>query len=206
MNDDRRCLVVDGQAVVRMGVRGLLDGHYEVEEASGWPEALAALTETGGFDVAVIEFDGRGRSGGEPGGTAMIRALRKAMPGTGIVALAQRAEPHAAGEAIEAGALAYVAKSSPPEVLRRAVEAAADCGRFVDPATEAGATTGCPLTRRQRETLQLLADGLSTADVASRLGVSAETIRSHTKAILARLQARDRAHAVAIGLRSALID
>lgn len=205
MNDDRRCLVVDGQAVVRLGVRGLLHGHYEVEEASDWSGALAALTETGGFDVAVIELDGRGRSEGEPGGTAMIRALRKAMPGTGIVALAQRAERHAAGEALEAGALAYVAKSSPPEVLRSAIEAAADAGRFVDPATEPGGT-GSPLTRRQRETLQLLADGLSTADVASRLGLSAETVRTHTKAILARLEARDRTHAVAIGLRSALIE
>ena len=62
------------------------------------------------------------------------------------------------------------------------------------------------LTRRQREILQLYADGNSTARVARNLGLSAETVRTHTKGILARLQARDRAHAVAIALRTSLIE
>ena len=62
------------------------------------------------------------------------------------------------------------------------------------------------LTRRQREILQLYADGLSTDDVAGKLGLSTETIRSHTKGLLARLSARDRAHAVAIALRNSLIE
>ena len=62
------------------------------------------------------------------------------------------------------------------------------------------------LTRRQRETLQHYADGRSTAEVAQRLGVTTETVRTHMKAVLARLDARDRAHAIAIGLRSSLIE
>ena len=62
------------------------------------------------------------------------------------------------------------------------------------------------LTRRQREILQLYADGLSTESAAQRLGLSTETVRTHTKGVLARLEARDRAHAVAIGLRNALIE
>ena len=65
---------------------------------------------------------------------------------------------------------------------------------------------GSALTRRQRQILQLYADGQSTARVAKRLGLSAETIRTHTKAILSRLGARDRAHAVAIALRLSLIE
>ena len=77
------------------------------------------------------------------------------------------------------------------------------------PSSPSGSSTRRPiapgasaLTRRQRQILQLYADGQSTARVAKRLGLSAETIRTHTKAILARLGARDRAHAVAIALRS----
>ncbi len=194
---------MDRHALVRIGVRRLLEGSYDVEEAAGWRGAMDALTETGSFDVAVVELDGRDRRDGEQGGIALIRALRKAMPGTGIVAHARRAERHAANEALEAGASAYVAKSSPPEELERAIDAAADAGRFVDPAANG---RGSPLTRRQRQVLQLLADGLSTTDVADRLSLSAKTVQTHAKATIKRLEAGDRAHAVAIGLRSGLID
>ena len=195
---------MDGHAVTRIGVREVLDPDFEVEEASDWREALESHTSTGSFDVAVVELDGR-PADGDPAGAAMIKALHRAMPGTGIVALARRAERHAANEAMEAGASAYVAKSSPAAALRTAVEAAADAGSFVDPAAD-GDGTRSTLTRRQRQTLQLLADGHSTTDVAHRLHLSAETVRTHTKATLARLGARDRAHAVAIALRTGLIE
>ena len=62
------------------------------------------------------------------------------------------------------------------------------------------------MTPRQREILQLFADGHATDEVARRLGLSAETVRTHAKASLPRLGARDRPHAVAIALRSGLID
>ena len=190
--------------MTRLGVKELLDPGFQVEEAADWREAIETQTATGSFDVAVVELDGR-LSNGEPAGPAMIKALHRAMPGTGIVALARKAERHAANEAIEAGASAYVAKSSSPEALRSAVEAAADAGSFVDPAT-GGAVSRGTLTRRQRQTLQLLADGHSTTEAAHRLHLSAETVRTHTKATLARLGARDRAHAVAIALRGGLIE
>lgn len=186
-------------------MRGILEDAYDVEEASNWREALEALTSTGSFDVAIVELDGRRAPGGGPGGASVIKALHKAMPGTGIVALAQRAERHAANEAIDAGASAYVAKSSTSEAFLSAVKAAADATQFVDPAARAGASGGT-LTRRQRQILQLLADGNSTTDIAHSLHVSTETVRTHTKATLARLDARDRAHAVAIALRGGLID
>ena len=138
-------------------------------------------------------------------GTAAIRALRKAQPDIGIVAHGPQAQHHAASEAIKAGATAYVVKSSPVEALNEAVDAAAESERFVDPA--AGRSRGTPtLTRRQRQILQLYAEGQSTAGVAKRLGLSAETVRTHTKAILSRLSARDRAHAVATAMRSNLIE
>jgi DNA-binding NarL/FixJ family response regulator len=203
LKDERRCLVVDGHAVTRIGVREVLDPDFQVEEASDWREALESHTCTGSFDVAVVELDGRPEDG-EPAGAAMIKALHKAMPGTGIVALSRRAERHSANEAIEAGASAYVAMTSSAECLRTAVEAAADSDTFVDPAADDNGTGA--LTRRQRQTLQLLADGHSTTEVAHRLHLSAETVRTHTKATLARLGARDRAHAVAIALRTGLIE
>jgi DNA-binding NarL/FixJ family response regulator len=194
---------VDGHAVTRIGVRGLLESDFQIEEAADWREAIETQTATGSFDVAVVELDTRPPRG-EPAGPAMIKALCRAMPSTGIVALARRPEHHAANAALKAGASAYVAKTSPPEAIRTAVEAAADSESFIDPA--ASSSIRAVITKRQRETLQLLADGHSTEETARRLHLSAETVRTHTKATLQRLGARDRAHAVAIALRTGLIE
>jgi two-component system, NarL family, response regulator len=205
---ERYCLVVDSHPLVRLGVRRLLAERYSVEEAEDGRSALQLVTGVGGFDVAIVDI-GRSLLGeGRLSGIGTVRALRRAQPGLGIVAHGARPERHAAVEAIDAGATAYVAKSSPPESFRRAVEAAVEAETFVDPAAGArAATSNVPrLTRRQRQILQMIADGHSTSATAKRLGLSAETVRTHTKAVLARLGARDRAHAVALGLRSSLID
>jgi DNA-binding NarL/FixJ family response regulator len=206
MSEDRRCMVIDAHPTVRLGVREVLGRRYEVEEAEDGNGALELLTSVGDFDVAIVDLcHGKGQQRDDLSGTAAIRALRKAQPGLGIVAYGPQGQDHAATEAIRAGATAYVVKSSPVEALNQAVDAAVESERFVDPA--AGRSPGlAALTRRQRQILQLYADGQSTARVASRLGVSAETVRTHTKAILSRLSARDRAHAVAIALRSSLIE
>ncbi len=76
---------------------------------------------------------------------------------------------------------------------------------FIDPSVPPKGTSG-KLTRRQRQILQLLADGGSTTVAARELDVSEETVKTHTKHVLARLGARNRTHAVAIALRESLID
>ena len=199
-------MVIDAQPTVRLGVREVLGQRYEVEEAENGDGALELLTSIGNFDVAIVDLGlANGERGGDLCGMGAIRALRQAQPGLGIVAHGPEAQHHAATEAIKAGATAYVVKSSSVEELNRAVDAAVDAERFVDPAA-GRPRRGSAITRRQREILQLYADGQSTERVAKRLGLSAETVRTHTKAILARLGARDRAHAVAIALRSWLIE
>jgi DNA-binding NarL/FixJ family response regulator len=204
LNDERRCLVIDAQPAIRLGVRGLLGDRYEVEEAENSREALE-LISFNDFDVAIVELaapNGRDTLTGVPA----IRELRKASPRLGIVAYDARPQRHTASEAIEAGATAYVAKSSAARELTRAVDSAADSETFVDPAARGKGNGRFHLTRRQREILQLYANGLSTEKAAKHLGLSTETVRTHTKAVLARLQAHDRTHAVAIGLRSSLIE
>jgi DNA-binding NarL/FixJ family response regulator len=204
MNDERRCLIIDQQPAIRLGVRGLLAGRYEVEEAEDGRDALDLIKTIGDFDVAIVELTSA-NGGDRLTGVPAIKALRKARPGLGIVAHGSHPERLAASEAIGAGATAYVAKSSPAAELERAVDAAADAETFVDPAARKKNGRHL-LTRRQREILQLYANGLSTEHAAQRLGLSTETIRTHTKAVLSRLEARDRTHAVAIGLRSSIIE
>ena len=206
MSEDRRCLVIDPHPTARLGVREALGNRYEVEEAEDGSGALELLTAVGDFDVAVVDLcRGNRHEHEELCGTGAIRAIRKAQPGIGIVAHGPHAQQHAATEAMRAGATAYVVKSSPVDALSDAVDAAAEAQRFVDPAAKDRRGRSA-LTGRQRQILQLYADGESTARVATQLGLSAETIRTHNKGILARLGARDRAHAVAIALRSSLIE
>ena|SRR5436190_17118453 len=203
---DRSCLVIDPQPTVRLGVRRLLAERYAVEEADDWRRGLEILQATGDFDVAIVDMNRVDGNGAVRPGTVGIRAIRRALPGLGIVAHGARPQRHAATEALDAGATAFVAKLSPATQLALAVDAAAEAETFVDPAAKRGHRSALALTRRQRQILQLYADGQATGAVANHLGLSAETVRTHTKALLARLGARDRAHAVAIGLRNSLID
>ena len=113
------------------------------------------------------------------------------------------------GEALKAGVKGYVRKDSPSEDLVRAIEAARDGEFYVDPGLSStivldeGDRT---LSARQREILQMLADGMQTDAVAEKLGLSTETVRTHTKRILAKLEASTRTQAVAIGIRHGLIE
>src|SRR3954451_1192530 len=132
MIDERRCLVIDAQPAIRLGVRGLLADRYEVQEAQDGGEALELLSFND-FDVAIVELaaaNGHDALTGLPA----IRALRKASPRLGIVAYATRPQRHPASEAMSAGATAYVVKSSPAGELAKAVDAAAEAETFVDPA------------------------------------------------------------------------
>lgn len=206
MGEVPRCLVVEPQPLVMLGMRRVLDDGYEIEELSSRQEAVDLVRDIGDFDVVVVDI--RSRASGstdELTGSETIHRLRRAEPALGIVAHGDRAERHLATQALTAGASAYVSRGAGPDELRSAVAAAAEQERFVDPAVPQPGSRG-RLTRRQRQILQLLADGGSTTIAAEELQVSEETVRTHAKNILARLEARNRAHAVAIGLRESLIE
>jgi DNA-binding NarL/FixJ family response regulator len=198
--------VIDGHPLVRLGVRGVLEDGFEIHESASREEALDLVRDIGHFDVAIVDMS-RLPDGAAPSlsGAEAIRAMRKSSPALGIVAHGELPERHLASAAIQAGASAYVARTADAAELRRAVDAASAQESFVDSAVPPKGSRG-KLTRRQRELLQLLANGESTTVAARRLGLSEETVKTHTKNVLARLAARNRTHAVAIALRESLID
>jgi DNA-binding NarL/FixJ family response regulator len=201
-----QCLVIDRHPLVRIGVREALGETFEVHESASRWEALELVRDVGSIDVAIVDLRRRPEgSNGEPSGDAAIRALRRAEPSLGIVAHGERAERHIATSAMQAGATAYVSRTAGPDQLREAVEAALAQKQFLDPQLPPKGSRG-RLTRRQREILQLLADGGSTTAAARRLDLSEETVKTHMKNALARLGARNRTHAVAIALRESLIE
>jgi len=198
--------VIDGHPLVRLGIRETLEGSFVVHESPSREEGLDLVRDVGDFDVAIVDMRWRGNGDGSAiSGPEAVRLLHRNTPGLGIVAHGEAPERHLASAAMQAGASAYIARTAGPAELRRAVEAAVEQERFVDPAVPPKGSRG-KLTRRQRQILQLLADGESTTVAARRLDLSEETVKTHTKHALARLGARNRTHAVAIAVRECLID
>jgi DNA-binding NarL/FixJ family response regulator len=200
-----RCLIVDDHPVVRQGIRALLEKELGAVEITDAPTAQAAVDLKSDPHPHVAVVDPRG-AGGEI--DQVVGLLRRRL-NCAIVVFTSNGGARLLAEALKAGVKGYVRKDSPPEDLVRAIRAAHEGNFYVDPALsstivlEEGDRT---LTPRQREILQMLADGMQTEAVARKLGLSTETVRTHTKRILAKLHADTRTQAVAIAIRNGLIE
>lgn len=197
--------MIDGHPLVRIGIRETIDDGFVVHESPTRDEAVDLIRDVGDFDVAIVDMRRHGNGASAITGPEAIRLMHRNAPALGIVAHGDVPERHLASAALQAGASAYVARTARPGELRRAVEAAVSQERFIDPAVPPKGSRG-KLTHRQREILQLLANGESTTVAARELDLSEETVKTHTKNALARLGARNRTHAVAIAVRECLID
>lgn len=200
-----RCVIIDEHPVVRQGVEALLKNTWPgavVASARNLKGALAAEADAKP-DIVVVDPWKAGADVGE-----LVKRLREEL-GAPIVVFTADGGARLLSEALKAGVQGYVRKDSPSSDLIRAIEAARAGEFYVDPGLsstivlEEGDRT---LSARQRQILQMLADGMQTDAVAKDLGLSTETIRTHTKRILAKLEASTRTQAVAIAIRYGLID
>jgi DNA-binding NarL/FixJ family response regulator len=201
------CLIVDDHPVVRAGVRAVLEQAFsgaEIADAES-VEELGEATSSGRNHPDGVIVD-PWRAGVDVGD--VVRRLQSELDAP-IVVFTSDGGARLLSEALKAGVKGYVRKDSPSEDLVRAIDAARAGEFYVDPGLSStivldeGDRT---LSARQREILQMLADGMQTEAVAKQLGLSTETVRTHTKRILAKLEASTRTEAVAIGLRHGLID
>lgn len=204
LSESRRCLLAGSNPVITLAIQSLLDGRFEVEALPTRREAVELIRDVGGFRVTVVDFAQHAEDG-ELDGQSAIRAIRMAEPAIGIVACGTFPQRHMAQQALQAGAHSYVTSRSAPETLRGAILKASEQEGFIDPALPPKGSRG-PLTQRQRQILEILADGQSTYFAAEQLGLSEETVKTHTKNMLGRLGARNRAHAVALAIRRGLIN
>ena len=200
-----RCLIIDDHPVVRQGIRALLERELDAVVVTDAATPQSTLVQNGDQPPHVVIVDPRG-AGAEVG--TLVADLSRQL-GAAIVVFTSNGGARLLSEALKAGVKGYVRKDSPPEDLVRAIRAASSGEFYVDPALsstivlEEGDRT---LTARQREILQMLADGMQTEAVARKLGLSTETVRTHTKRILAKLHADTRTQAVAIAIRNGLIE
>jgi DNA-binding NarL/FixJ family response regulator len=207
MADEITCLIVDDHEVVREGLRLALSRAPNIRvigEASDGESAIT-LAERRKPDVVIMDVRMPGMDGLEA-----TRLMSERAPNCKVLIFTAYSERSLLGRGLESGAKGYILKEAPHQTLVRAIEKVAQGDGYVDPALMpaflAGKDQTDMLTTREREILQLLADGMSNADVAGRLFISQETVKSHVRHILTKLEADTRTHAVAIALREAIID
>jgi DNA-binding NarL/FixJ family response regulator len=202
-----RVLIADDQRVVRDGLTmlvGLIDGVEVAGAASDGCEAVElAIRERPDvvlMDLRMPRLDG----------VDATREIRGSLPGTQVLVLTTYADDESLFPALRAGALGYLTKDAGAEEIGQAIRAVAAGQTHLDPAvqqrlveavSEAGAARPPAqppddLTPREAEVLRLIAEGLSNAEIAERLVVSAATVKTHVNRIFFKIGARDRAQAV----------
>ena len=200
------CLIVDDHEVVREGLRLSLSRAPNIrvvgEAQDG--ETAVAMTKRRKPNVVVMDVRMPGMDGLEA-----TKAISLEVPESAVLIFTAYSERSLLSRGLESGAKGYILKEAPHDTLLRAITKVAGGETYVDPALMPAFFSkdrDDMLTSREREILQLLADGMSNADAAARLFISQETVKSHVRHILAKLEADTRTHAVAIALRDAIID
>jgi DNA-binding NarL/FixJ family response regulator len=203
-----KCLAVDDHPAVRQGLALLLASVDDIDLVDSVDSGEAVLAAIEEHDPSVVIVDVR-----LPGidGISAVKRIAERAPNVKTVVFSAYGDKRLLSDAIAAGARGYVMKGSPPEDLVRAIRTVNLGKAFVDPSLSPALlmTQGmvdAPLSEREREILQLLAEGLHTDEVAERIGLSSETVKSDTKRATTKLEADGRVHAVAIALRQALIE
>ena len=214
ITDPITVLLVDDHEMVRRGVRAFLETRPDitvVAEAGGGEEAVKLAAEHAP-DVALMDLIMPGMDGVEA-----TRRLTASSPRTSVIMLTSYHDDEHVFPAIRAGALSYVLKEVGPEELADAVRKAAAGEAVLHPRVAArvvrelhGARRDEPnafreLSDRELEVLKLIADGLSNAEIASRLYVSEKTVKSHVSNILGKLHLADRTQAAVYAWRQGVV-
>jgi len=201
------CLVADDHPAVVEAVADVLSaaGIRVVGKARDGGEALA-LIETEGPEVALLDLRMPGLSGIE-----VARRLDRGEGATAVILYTAFGDRALLTEALDAGARGFVLKEAPLAEVVRAVQLVAAGRTYVDPVLagviSGSAATGkmVTLTQRERDVLRLLANGMSNEEIGKELFISPETVRTHVRKAMAKLDADTRTQAVATALRQSLI-
>ncbi|MER5745434.1 response regulator [Streptomyces sp. NPDC059913] len=197
-------VVVDDHPVVRDGLRGMFDSSPGFEVLGEAANGVEGVELAARLDPDVVLMDLRMPGGG---GVAAIAELTRRGARSRVLVLTTYDTDSDTLPAIEAGATGYLLKDAPRDELFTAVRAAADGRTVLSPAVASRlisrvrtpVTGGETLSAREREVLELVAKGTSNREIAAELFISEATVKTHLTHVFAKLGAKDRAAAVAIG-------
>jgi len=208
-----RVLVVDDHAVVRAGLRRILDAEPDIETVGEAPNGDRAVFEAMDHkpDVVLMDVVMPGKSGIEA-----TRAVLQAVPETTVLILSMQDDPRYVREAFDAGASGYVMKEAADDEVVDAVRAVAAGQRYLHPALgarllaaeseERRRAADDPLSDREREVLRLLALGHTNQEIATMLYVSVRTAETHRAHIMQKLGLTSRAELVRYALGEGMLD
>ena len=194
-----RLLLVDDHELMRQGLRAILESEKDIEVVGEAADGRTAvrLARSLSPDIVVMDVAMKDMNGIEA-----TRQIRADCPGVKVLALSSHSDSRYVNAILDAGASGYVLKANAYDDLRRAIEAARQgksylCpdvtqsvigGSIRDPGSGSRSDSpGDPLSPREREVLQLLAEGLSSPEIGKRLFVATTTIETHRRNIVRKL-------------------
>jgi NarL family two-component system response regulator LiaR len=207
-----RILVVDDQTVVREGLAAILANYSDIEvvgQAADGIQALEVIKQTKP-NVVLLDLVMPGLDG-----LATIPKIREIAPGARILVVTSFAESDRVYQAIKAGALGYILKDATREQLLQAIRDVAQGRASLQPSIAVKLIqeinhpsellyTADPLTRRELETIRLIARGLSNQEIAAELVVNERTIAKYVSSILDKLHLANRTQAALSALREGI--
>jgi DNA-binding NarL/FixJ family response regulator len=209
-----RVLLTDDHRLVRAGLRALLqslEGVQVVAEAGNGYEALQ-LAEQHQPDIVIMDIGMEGLNGLEA-----ASRMRKSAPAPRIIILSMHANEEYVRRSLQAGAAGYLLKGAEPAELELAIHAVMRGETYLTPAVskqvvqdylQGSGVKPDPLqdlTSRQREVLQLIAEGNSTKEIAYKLNLSIKTVETHRGELMNRLDIHDVAGLVRYAIRTGLV-
>jgi DNA-binding NarL/FixJ family response regulator len=212
-----RILLADDHALVRAGIRALLDALPEVDEVleAGDGRAALSLLEEKQPDVLLLDITMPGLNGLE-----VAARVHRGSPRTRLLILSMHSNPSYVAAALRAGATGYLLKDAAAEELPLALRAVTRGETYLSPAVSKLVVEGFlgrveptsvppesldRLTPRQREILQLVAEGKTTKEVASLLSLSVKTVETHRSQLMERLGIHELAGLVRYAIRVGLV-
>jgi len=194
-------VVVDDHVALRRGMELLLrrEGYHVVGTADDAEQAEQLILRRRP-DVALVDLSLPGENGAD-----LTRRLLEHEPDLRIILYTGSADEEELLDGLRAGAAGFALKSGDPNELKAAIRTVAEGGDYIDPRLTPLLRRAAPgrklLSPREREILELLAHGLSGEDAAKQLYLSSETVRTHVRNAMAKLDASTRVHAVALAMQ-----
>lgn len=202
MSHMTKLVIVDDHEALREGLVALLRGYgLEVVGTAGNVAAALDLVDHADPDVAIVDIRLPDGSGIE-----LTRELLTLRPGLGVILYTGDADAELLYSGLDSGARGYALKAGSMQELVSAIEQIVAGGSYVDPRLDRillspRATAQLPqLSPREREIMHLMAEGQTAESIGGQLGVSVETVRTHVRNVIRKLQARNRVHAIALAL------
>lgn len=212
MTEKIRILIADDHAIVREGLRALLATEPDLELVAEATDGIQAVTKARALKPDVILLD---LMMPRMDGVEAIAGIKKDWGEARIIVLTSFSDDEKVFSAIRSGALGYLLKDSSPQDLLNAIHTVANGEGFLSPSIASKVMreinqppklppTKDPLTERENEILQLVAQGLTNDQIAEKLVVSERTVRTHVSNILAKLQLANRTQAALYALKEGL--